>query len=619
MKQLRRIFALSLKQKGVGIYIVGLLMLYAALAVHLSSFGAFWSGDSGARFAMIREWVEYGRPIHWHYSYADLDPTAQIHPLQYFIFHQSRSFCAMYEPLFPLACGILYRTFGFAGLSIIPVISGVITCVVVYATARRLAIRDSTLLLLVLGLGTPLMIYSVVFWDHVIMMLVAAASGYLMLCSLQKDVMRLPVRAGVILGLGVWIHELIIALFLATLLAAVPLLWYRHGQRLVIGLICGFTPLFLLWVGTNWLIYGTSGGPHLSANMGGNPSIHPFSIGLILDQQRIVSQGLEELIGTPASSTTFAEFHPELAPIFLVFGVTLIFYMLATSFFGIDWKFAPFVSLLAASLALYLVFHVWWAQGLFLATPILIPGLAVPWDAKRRHPRKVNEEVSPGRQASPTSLFYAWMSRATWFYILIVFLYPSLPGADWGSRYLLPVLPFLTLLSVYALEEQRLNASPKWRGLVVACVAALIGISVSCQLKGLVMVKRNIRHNHELIRRVYAVTTPVIVFDDIATPAELAAASLPQAQFTVRNGEDWVLFLKALRRSKVQEFTYIGPDMGAHHLTMAASDGTPGFSAVPFFIKDYHSFYVNRTWDDGEDLAFIKCALPPSNKQQKLH
>ena len=596
--------------------ISGLAAFYIFLIVYLSSFGAFWSPDCGARFAMIRDWVEHGNLIHWYYPSADLDPTGRIHPLEYFLFHTPHSYYAMYEPLFPLLCGVLYRMFGFIGLSIIPGLSGLGTAVIVYAMARRVGLQNRILLSLVISLGTPLMIYSVVFWDHVVMMLVAAASGYWVLCSLQENKVQSSVWAGAVLGLGIWIHELIIALFLAVVLASLPLLWHHSGRRLVLGLNAGFIPMAILWAGTNWLVYGAFGGPHLSANMGSNTDDHPFSLSLILNQQRLAHQAFEQLLGTTISPNmgTWTYIHTDLVPLFIVFGFLLVFYWLTTSFLGAAWQFAPLISLVAAILALYLVFRIQWAHGLFLATPLLIPALAIPWDANRIRIKQSKDEKNAVKESSHASLFYAWLSRATWFYILIVFMYPGLPGADWGSRYLLPVLPFLALLAFHALEEQYQASAPRWRRLVGGCVAVLVGSSICCQLEGLNMVQRNIRYNQELIQRARSVTSPVIIYDDIAMAPELAAVSLPQAQFMIRSIEDWTLLLKIMRRSRVTEFTYIGADIDMQHILAVASDGYPGFSDPPFTMAESRPFLVNHHREDGVDLVFIKCVLSPGNK-----
>ncbi|HET6382307.1 MAG TPA: hypothetical protein VFJ58_02860, partial [Armatimonadota bacterium] len=57
-----------------------LCLVYVIVAIWLSRIGAFWSPDCGARFAVIRGWIEHGSLIHWPYAGASIDPAGQIHP-----------------------------------------------------------------------------------------------------------------------------------------------------------------------------------------------------------------------------------------------------------------------------------------------------------------------------------------------------------------------------------------------------------------------------------------------------------------------------------------------------------------------------------------------------------
>ena len=160
---------------------ISFLVLYASGAYYLSGFHAFWSLDSGARFAMICSLADGGRLLYPHYLAADLDPIGQIHPLTFFLFHRKHDFCMMYLPLFPLLSGAAYNVFGFSGLTLLPNLCGVATIMVFGTTAGMLGLRSRLLGMLALGLATPLVVYSVVFWDHSAQMMIAALVGYWML------------------------------------------------------------------------------------------------------------------------------------------------------------------------------------------------------------------------------------------------------------------------------------------------------------------------------------------------------------------------------------------------------------------------------------------------------
>ncbi|HET6383658.1 MAG TPA: hypothetical protein VFJ58_09725 [Armatimonadota bacterium] len=621
-----------------------LCMVYIALVTRLSQTRAFWSPDCGARFAMIRSWLRCGSLLHWPYASAALDPQGQIHPLAYFLFHQAHGWCAMYSPLFPLLSGVMYRLFGFAGLCIIPVASGLGTACILSITARQLELRCHAYVPLLIGLGTPVLIYSVVFWDHIVMIFLTAVAGYGMLRALQDGRPRFAALAGAALGFGIWIHELLLAVFLATLLAAVPLLFSRAGRRIATGLLIGFTPPALLWTVGNKLIYGNFGGPHLAANMGGNVADHPFGLKAILSLPDLVNRILTELLGTGAAGIMMTSSHRELFPWFVLLGALLLAYVAATWLFGARWPPASALCLAAAGVSLFLVLEVHWANGLFQATPLLIAALAIPWDAARTRdggrrtedggkPTTETRGPSEGRRGGwlaesrgragepvglapaatdipPSSLFYAWASRTAWFYIVMILLNPMLPGVDWGARYLLPVLPLLVLLALHAFEEQYRAAEPLWRLAVVVCAAAVAVASVCCQREGLIMVQRTMRYNRDLINHARALRAPVIVYSSIGMGAEFTAARLPQMQYMARSYDDLQLLLRVLDYRRIREFTFVTDGAGLGLVESmepvgsgrSCSDSRATESLIP---KASSALHVDLAREDGKDLTFI--------------
>jgi len=141
-------------------------VLFAVIALYLSSFHAFWSTDSAARFVMVQNFVEHGSLIKLNYPSRPLDPAGEINPYSYYLLHRAHDFVPQYEPLFPLLSTLPYRIFGFFGLTIIPLLSGIGTVYLIYLTTKLLDLKLAPYVPLAVGLGTPVIVYSVVFWDH---------------------------------------------------------------------------------------------------------------------------------------------------------------------------------------------------------------------------------------------------------------------------------------------------------------------------------------------------------------------------------------------------------------------------------------------------------------------
>ncbi len=565
---------------------------YIAVAADLSGLRSFWSPDCGARFAMIRSQIEHGRLIYVYYSAADLDPTGQINPLAYFLFHRSHDFCVMYQPLFPFLSGLAYRAFGFHGLTIIPVLCGLGTSLVAYRTASRLELRLCLLVPLLLGLATPLLLYSVVFWDHSAQMLLAALAGYWMLRSAQDASLRSAIAAGTVLGLGVWVHEMFLALFAATWLGALPCL--KGRRRIPCGLLMGFVPLVVLWGGFNLWIYGTPVGPHLGTNVFQNTADHPFSLALVLDQSQLAERAMSQLVGTQ-----IADARDDTFPYYLAFFCLLLFYVHVVWSRGPLNRIAPCLCLAAAALALFLLLQGRGATGgLFLATPLLVPALAVPWYVR----------LTPF-PAPPPETFYAWASRTCWLFALFLLINPITPGTDWGSRYLLTALPLLSLLSAHALEQQYEHMGGRWRGVAVASAVGVVGLSLLCQISGLLWVRRCLVFNQALNAQIQAVSAPAVV-TDIYIDGLAPDAPSSQVRFLVRTDDDASLLARILRQRRYREVAFVGGDLGADQVEAALNH-----AGLPFVRQGGQPLWkVNHALQEGEELQYVRFDLKPGGE-----
>lgn len=554
------LFFIALVYALLPIYLNGLQALS-----HPKEFGGFWSPDSGARFAMIRSWVEHGRLIHLFYPHSDIDPTGQIHPLAYFLFHQAHGFFAMYPPLFPYLSGLAYRAFGFYGLNLVPAFSGLGCLIATYVTAQRLNMRSQRLLVPAMALATPLIIYSAVFWDHSAIMMVVALTGYWFLRALQDDLPRSAVFAGVVVGSGLWLHELFLALFAAAWLAALPL--FKTRRHVLIGFPAGFFAVALCWAMFNWWSYGTFGGAHLGANVFQNNSDHSYSLASILNMAEFGNRCMVQLVGTPLPSLGYWV-SPVLWPRYLVFACLLTIYPLwswENRTKAQTWIMLA-LNVAGAVLAIFLVsgIHIT-AAGLFEATPLLIPALAVPWS--------IPKTIKP---AFSESIYFAWLSRTVWLFILFLLINPMYPGTDWGSRYLLSALPLLVLLAAHALEQQYQNMKGGGQILVLISTAGLIGASFACQCCGLSWVHRSLTYDQELGTQLRTISSPVLVTNRDFN-SRLAFAPTNQARFLIRTNDDEELFIAFLRRTATKEFTYVGSEQGAVILDVAMA-----YSGLPF-------------------------------------
>ena len=580
------------------VIMLSLTVLYLLLPIALGSYRlpsspsdpvSFWSPDSGARFAMIQSWLNHGQLVHPFYPSADLDPSGELHPLSYYLLHQSNGFYTMYPPLFPFVSGLFYYTFGVGALTVVPAFSGLGTLLTTYATARRLGLRSRLLLLLVLGLATPLCLYSSVFWDHSAIMLITALAGYWMMRSLQDDTLNNPLILGAVMGLGMWLHELSLALFIAVWLSSIPL--SRMRRHIMPGITSGFFSVVLLWGIFNWSVYGIVLGPHLGANVLQNSPDHRFDLASILDLSALVERAMIQLTGT----TAFAGRNGLFWWFILFAGLLAVYALIAWSSARVR-GVAPLLGLAIGALALILSLkgYAGTNNGLFQATPVLIPALAVPW--------RIHEARVP---FSPSSLFYSWTGRTCFLFVLFVLINPMLPGVDWGSRYLLTVLPLLVLTAAHALEQQYQETVGIKHGCVIASAAGLIAISLISQCDGFFFIRRSLTYSQQLNKYVRAITANVLVTDSLSVGPVITTLPASQTRFMVRSDDDEKLLATVLRRMKANDFVYLSTLSHADELESYISHSNYVFVQV-----DRHPLWkVRVNQEEGPEVTVVRFVL----------
>jgi hypothetical protein len=517
----------------------------------------FWSPDSGVRFAMIRNWVEHGDLAHLHYPALPYDPDYRVHPLsaEYpgFLVPQYARVSTIYPPLFPFLCGIGFRCLGLAGLVIVPIISGLGTVVMITLTGYRLGLRWSWLLPVLAGVATPIVLYSVVFWDHSAQFLLTASSAYLLLTALETSEPRRAFAAGAVLGLGVWFHEFFFALFGALLIAA----WRVDGgvtpRRLIAAMLAGFGLLVAAWILFNAWTFGLPLGPHV---MGANDISQPKLARRVLNPGWMFLQGSRQLVGSGG------------------FSEVLLYALLAFPFLArLRGRAAVWLPVLLYAIALVALTtpQRTWAEGLFDATPLFFPVLAACWRSKRK----------PATVAATAATFEAWLSRAAFGFGLVILLSPLGGGIGWGNRALLTTLPWLVLLVTRASERLLCLSSGRARWVLGSGLGALVLASGYMQFIGWTALRADLEQKRQRLDQVLTLPERVAVTDDwMLWPCGVALPGASQ-RFLVRNRpESRRAFVRVVNGARINRFSFVGSARTAQDL-LASFEA----AATPFELR----------------------------------
>ena len=195
------------------------------------------------------EWV---RSI-WEKGYFPLRPP--------FFYPSPNGYLIVYPPLFQLVTAFFYARLGWTGLYVIPLLCTLILLGWTIRLLQRCGVTPVNIAfaILILVFCSPLMLYGVMFWEHLPAVLLLFAG----LSFITAPPAKTPTAAllGILTGGSVWLRpEALMMVLLYSI--AVVLLFFRDRKPVHIAFGIGIAIAILSWLGFNQLEYGSLFGIH---------------------------------------------------------------------------------------------------------------------------------------------------------------------------------------------------------------------------------------------------------------------------------------------------------------------------------------------------------------------
>jgi hypothetical protein len=530
----------------------------------LASAHGFWSPDSAVRFVQLESLVRSGgREIAIPYPAASLDPQGRYVPFgPWFHFSRGGQQYVAYLPYFSLASVFPYRLLGFPGLAVIPAAGGLAVVWITYGLLRRRAPELAGAGALAAGLGTPVVVYGGVFWDH---SLVAAlsAGALAILYGMAED--GTPINAwraaaaGTLLGAGLWLrsemYPLAAAVVCAWAYASVP----RERARGLCFLLSGFAvPAVAVWVVNTRLFghpLGWKGHDLVTTRVAG--AVHATS-------GASSHSWIAEKLGNAyyqLISPDFYAFNGRAVAVGLLLALALVLAGLVIRL-GVARQSRRLLAagaLGALVVGLVILSGRTMISGLLPAIPLLILAL-LPGGA------------SKGER-------FLWTTCVV--FTLAVIVTGTHGGLQWGPRYLLPVVPALVWLAGLAVARACASAPEVWPALRSAG-AALAVLSVITQASAVDQVWRSTTMNARLTQWVRGLPAEVVV-----TPLEWVTTGAGPVYFEkslmlVGSPEELKALVGEFARRRVTRWAYIpysGPAFTPYAVERWTAEGPWRFHA----------------------------------------
>ncbi len=251
------------------------LVFQTAWFVQSANVQGFASGDGGVKLWQVQGILQTGdlnAPL--DYPGAIYDPEHHYAPfVQPWAFEQDGRFYTEYTSPFIWASVPLYAAFGHAGLMILPWLGGVLLVIMAAWLAWRVRPdRWACLAPLIVGFSSPLLIYSLEFWEHTpgTALAVFALLGLVKALTAQRRWLWL-LLSGAALGLGLTMRAELyvypIAIVIGLLVAPARRLQWGEALRVLIWLAVGGLIVVGPWWWYQFNRWGSPFGPRVAQNV----------------------------------------------------------------------------------------------------------------------------------------------------------------------------------------------------------------------------------------------------------------------------------------------------------------------------------------------------------------
>lgn len=433
--------------------------------------------DTGAKYLQVRNLRITPAGLDWSINYParPLDPDLRFVPFRAKQHSVSDGRIYLQWPIFlGLLTRIPWKLFGFWGLYVVPLLAGLGTLWTAYRLALKVGVppRYAWIAIPLLGLATPVSIYSLLFFEHTVAALLVTLSLLAGVGTLGASVhaRRATWLSAALLAAAIYFRSELYVLALVT--GAVYLsmawrdpAWRRRMLEWVAAFIVALLPLWLFYAineGTIlplhaiWYFAGSEGSGSLAGGPAGGGGLELPAVRYIASAGwRVVP---DFLFGpqTFPSSPRFPFWSEGLG----MLGLTLCCLPAAIRLFrlrvpGRAWQpmaLAAGLSLVAlpSLFALLSGEQYYNLHGFLLASPFVALALWPTGDKIAQPHGKKNHSITP----------QGWLRAVTLLYIGVHALVISVLSGlgpisrhEWGQRYLLPAYPALVVLALPAVSR----------------------------------------------------------------------------------------------------------------------------------------------------------------------
>lgn len=460
------------------------------------------------------------------YPGQSIDPSGAYFPItRLFAARVGGQWYAVFPPLFAILTSPFYLTLGHFGLYVLPMAGaiGVLYLSLLLARSANLGAHEAYLPVAV-GIGSPLFLYAVVFWEHSLAAMLCLAAFALTLRPLTgRRSQSVALLAGVLMGVASAMRPECYWFTVGCIAASI--LWHgrpgwRHPALIAIGTA---TVNAASWA-FNAYAFGHPLGLHYELNVRESFGAAPSLLARI---EQAGSNALHMLL------------NPSTQEAVNIWVLTPLGLFVLACWFRRRWAVIAAAVLMLLALGLFAIEqHV--KEGLLAVAPVCVFWLA-GW------PFHKQDRSRTFRRAATLLVMI--------FIVGVILTSPTPGGWQFGPRLLLPVYPLLFILSIQGLTALREHAPQK---LVLAVFFATLCVGFTTAFRALQVADHNKRDWHLLALAFRQSQSQVIVTDRPYLPQNLACLYYEKPFFLIgADAEDATDLLSRLAEAGIQRLMFV--------------------------------------------------------------
>ena len=236
--------------------------------------GVFFSGDGGLKALLAQQFAS--GELRFDLSLPAADWVRELwqnglYPfLPPFVYNRSDHYYITFPFTFPLVTAPFYALFGHRGLYVIPIAATWVLWFRFYKVCQQLKVKGgvTAIALVALIFASPLSIYSAMYWEHTLAVVLAFYGLTVVLFPTSKDLtLKDAITGGVLIGLSVWFRPEFLCLVSGLLLLALAakFKWLNQlspasGKEIIFSISLLIT--VFIFFGINKTVYGHPLGIH---------------------------------------------------------------------------------------------------------------------------------------------------------------------------------------------------------------------------------------------------------------------------------------------------------------------------------------------------------------------